>query len=86
MSEINYILKSAVFWDVVPCGSCNNRCFGGTRRLYLRSSLADFSTLKMEATSVTTKPTCRHTPEDGILHNDRCNYLKSYNYILYYNG
>jgi hypothetical protein len=20
----------AVFWDVTPCGSCENRCFGGT--------------------------------------------------------
>jgi hypothetical protein len=22
-----------VFWDVVPCGSCKNRCFGGTCRV-----------------------------------------------------
>jgi uncharacterized protein with PIN domain len=21
--------KNAVFWDVTPCGSCKNRCFGG---------------------------------------------------------
>jgi hypothetical protein len=25
-----YMLKYAVFWDVTPCGSCNNRRFGGT--------------------------------------------------------
>jgi hypothetical protein len=23
-------MKSTVFWDVTPCGSCKNRCFGGT--------------------------------------------------------
>jgi hypothetical protein len=23
-------LKNGAFWDVTPCGSCKNRCFGGT--------------------------------------------------------
>jgi hypothetical protein len=23
------VLKNGVFWDVTPCGSCNNRRFGG---------------------------------------------------------
>jgi hypothetical protein len=23
-------MKNGVFWDVMPCGSCKNRCFGGT--------------------------------------------------------
>jgi thioredoxin-related protein len=23
-------LKNAIFWDVTLCGSCKNRCFGGT--------------------------------------------------------
>jgi hypothetical protein len=23
-------MKNAVFLDVTPCGSCKNRCFGGT--------------------------------------------------------
>jgi hypothetical protein len=22
-------VKNGVFWDVTPCGSCKNRCFGG---------------------------------------------------------
>jgi hypothetical protein len=26
-------MKNGVFWDVTPCGSCKNRCFGGTRFL-----------------------------------------------------
>jgi hypothetical protein len=26
--------KSAVLWDVTPCGSCKNRCFGKTYRLH----------------------------------------------------
>jgi hypothetical protein len=47
------------------------------------SSLADFSTLKMEAirsseTSVNTRTTQRHIPEDDILHSHRCESLKSY--------
>jgi hypothetical protein len=29
-------MKNAVFWDITPCGSCKNRCFGGTYRLYLQ--------------------------------------------------
>jgi hypothetical protein len=23
-------MKNGVFWDVTPCGSCKNQCFGGT--------------------------------------------------------
>jgi hypothetical protein len=23
-------MKNCVFWDITPCGSCKNRCFGGT--------------------------------------------------------
>jgi hypothetical protein len=50
------------------------------------SSLADFSTLKMEAirfpeTSVHTTTTRRHIPEDGNLHSHRRENLKSYNWI-----
>jgi hypothetical protein len=48
------------------------------------SSLADFSTLKMEAirsseTSVHTRSTRRHIPENGILHSHCRENLKSYN-------
>jgi NAD(P)-dependent dehydrogenase (short-subunit alcohol dehydrogenase family) len=28
---------NAVFWDITPCGPCNNRLFGGTYRLHHRS-------------------------------------------------
>jgi hypothetical protein len=27
-------MKNAVFWDVMPSGSCKNRRFGGTQRLH----------------------------------------------------
>jgi hypothetical protein len=27
-------MKNGVSWDVTPCGSCNNRRFGGTLRLH----------------------------------------------------
>jgi hypothetical protein len=47
------------------------------------SWLKDFSTLKMEMirsseTSVHTRSTQRHIPEDGILHSHCCENLKSY--------
>jgi hypothetical protein len=47
------------------------------------SSRADFSSLKMEAissceTSVHTRSTRRHNPEDGILHSHRRENLKSF--------
>jgi hypothetical protein len=27
-------VKNAAFWDTSPCGSCKNRCFGGTYSLH----------------------------------------------------
>jgi hypothetical protein len=64
-------MKNAVFWDVAPCGSCNNRCFGGTCRLRLTLFLTRvyLSILKMEVTrssgtSGFTKPTRLHIQED----------------------
>jgi hypothetical protein len=29
-NKIVFFLKNGVFWVVTPCGSCNNRRFGGT--------------------------------------------------------
>jgi hypothetical protein len=87
-------MKNAVFWGVAPC-RCGrlNRRFGGSYRLQLPahagSSLANFSTLKMEAirsseTSVNTRSTRRHIPEDGILHSHRRENLKNFTYFLLY--
>jgi hypothetical protein len=81
------ILKNSIFWDVAPCRSCVNWCFRGMYRhlqppAHSGSSLMYFSTLKMEAirsseTSVHTRSTRRHAPEDGLLHSRHEN-LKSY--------
>jgi hypothetical protein len=89
-------MKNAIFWDVVPCRSCVNRRFGGKYRLHLQgrkirelqppahagSSLADFSTPKMEAirsseTSVHKRSTLCHIPENGIFYR-RCFPLSKY--------
>jgi hypothetical protein len=55
-------MKTAVFWDVAPCGFCKNRRFGGSYRLphqggknqrarnNVGSSWMILSTLMMEAT------------------------------------
>jgi hypothetical protein len=63
-------MKNAVVWDVVPCSSCVNR------PAHAGSSLADFSTMKMEAIrssepSVHTRTARRHIPENGILHGSK---------------
>jgi hypothetical protein len=50
---------------------------------HINSSLADLSTLKMEAicsseTSVHIRSTRRHIPENAIVHSHRCENLRSY--------
>jgi hypothetical protein len=65
-------MKDVVFWDVAPCRYCVNRLLQPPA--HTGSSLADFCTLKMEATrsyetSVYTISIRRHIPEDGILHS-----------------
>jgi hypothetical protein len=69
-------MKNIVFWDWWL--SLQPPAHAG-------SSLADFSALKMEAirsseTSVHTRSTQRHIPEDGILHSHRCENLKSFKF------
>jgi hypothetical protein len=43
-------MKNAVFWDVRPCGSCKNRCFGGMYHLIIRVKRCS----KLEITSAVT--------------------------------
>jgi hypothetical protein len=70
---------STIFWDMTPCSplSLPPACS-------LVPSWTYFSTLKMEAicsfeTSVDTqRTTWCYIPEDGIVHNHRCENLKSY--------
>jgi hypothetical protein len=30
LNNVDCYMKSGVFWDVTPCGSCKNRLFGGS--------------------------------------------------------
>jgi hypothetical protein len=82
-------IKNVVFWDVALCRSWVNRRFERMYRLHLQggffycSPLAEFSTLKLEATrssetSVNPGSTQHHIPEDDIRHSHRCENLRSY--------
>jgi hypothetical protein len=74
-------MKNAVFWDVAPYRCCICRL---QPPAHAGSSLADFSTLNMEAirssemSVQSTTSTRRHTPEDGILYSHRRENLKTY--------
>jgi hypothetical protein len=77
--------ENAVFWDVTRCRSCMNRRFELSLQppAHAGSSHSDFSTVKMIAmisseTSVHTRSTLRHIPQDGILHRHRREILESY--------
>jgi hypothetical protein len=71
-------MKNTVFWDVTPCRSCVNRRFGGTYRIHLQGiKIHEWGTsvsrwlqeaIQSSKTSVHTRSTRHHTPEDGILH------------------
>jgi hypothetical protein len=83
-------MKNAVFWDVVPYRSCVNGRFRGTYRLNLQGRkirergtsvsrwLLKMETIRFSETSVRTRSTWRHIPEDGILHRHRCENFRSY--------
>jgi hypothetical protein len=77
--------KSTIFWGVTPCSGKLGTCLS---RWFLAQLI--FSTLKMEATfsSITSvdtqRTTRRYIPEDGTLHNHRCENIKSYTVEIYF--
>jgi hypothetical protein len=94
----NFLLKSTIFWDITPCSPFSvNRRFGGPYRrqrrgrknkLSKKPGLKQVVSLKMEAicsseTSVDTQRTTRrYIPENGDLHNHRCDNFKSYKFSI----
>jgi hypothetical protein len=90
--DVGYVYRTNIDNELRSRKSCVNWRFASIFRVEKfvseepacsGSSLADFSTLKMETirsseTSVHTRSTRRHIPEDGILHSHRCENLKCY--------
>jgi hypothetical protein len=86
-------LKSIIFWDMTPCSPLSfNWRLGGTYRFHFQGRRNKFRKKKnnskqaggkqrryVSETSVETQRiTRRHTPEDDIFHNHRCENLKSH--------
>jgi hypothetical protein len=79
--------KNAVLWDVALCSSCVNPHFGGMYRLHLQdrkirdrgaSVSRKVEAIRSSETSVHTRSTQLHIPEDAILHSHRRENLKYY--------
>jgi hypothetical protein len=91
IDDVSLIEKIAIFWDVALCRSCVNRCFGGTYRFHVQgrkirrlqlsahtgTSIVNMEAIRSSETSVHTRSSQRHIPEDGIHHSHRCENLRS---------
>jgi hypothetical protein len=80
-------LKNAVFWNMMPCGSCKMQHFRGAfhlhhqgRKIQQARNISSNEQLKHTAKKVwffLTRATQRHIPEESILHSYHCENLKS---------
>jgi hypothetical protein len=65
-------LKNIVFWNVTPCASCENQRLGGSITFNIMMDIfSELGTLSVISTktSVLTRTTRRHIPEDDTLQN-----------------
>jgi hypothetical protein len=82
-------LKSTNFCDMMPYSPLSvNRRFGGTYRLHLQGRKSKLSKKpawrQVASLPVDTQRTIRRCiPEDGTLHNHRCDNLKSYGHLTH---
>jgi hypothetical protein len=73
-------MKSPIFWDIMPCSPLIvKRCFGGTYRFHLQGRRISRAKKKRESRWQARQPTTRrYVPQDRILHNHRCENLKTW--------
>jgi hypothetical protein len=69
-------VKNIIYWDVMPCGSYNNQRFG-----VLLFTLM-MGVIHSSKTSVLTRATHHHIPEDGILQETVLSGFKLLLYLL----
>jgi hypothetical protein len=75
-------MKSTIFWHIKPCSPLKvNRGVGGKYRLHLQGRIISRAKKQREsrwqAELDFQRTTQRYIPEDGTLHNIRCENLKS---------
>jgi hypothetical protein len=68
-------MKNAVFWEVTPGGCYKNR---RTRNKFLSRRFLSPEAIRSSETSVLTRVTLCHIPEDGICHSYRRENLRAY--------
>jgi hypothetical protein len=61
-------MNNAVFWDVMPCGSCDKRRFGVKHRLHHQDEENQRARNNVSRNQQLTSAAGRNTLEDGIFH------------------
>jgi hypothetical protein len=61
-------MKNAVFWDVIPCGSCKDPSYGGTYRLHHKGDMNRWTRKNVGSSSQPTHTAIiTHDPSSPIL-------------------
>jgi hypothetical protein len=75
-------MNVAIFWDIAPCNPYVNRRFVETYHLHVQGWISAEQEISMQQVErhllVHIRTTWRYIPDDGNIHNYRCENLRSY--------